>query len=201
MRPRERGGLEGERARYWALGSRWVVLAMLATSLAACVPVTVNITFPQEKLDTAARQIEDMPAQGAAAPVPTPAPAPAPAQGRTVDVTPRIDTGSPEVVKATESRRQRRPALREWKNRGCMGETNQGMLVARPGDGCGGEVPALIRAENADRQVIYDAFMKQNNIPASDKPRVHNAFAKARQERSRPNDWIQLDDGQWVRKQ
>jgi hypothetical protein len=48
--------------------------------------------------------------------------------------------------------------------------------------------------------VIYDAFMRDNNIPAADRPRVNSAFAKARQERSRTNDWIQLDDGQWVRK-
>jgi uncharacterized protein YdbL (DUF1318 family) len=103
-------------------------------------------------------------------------------------------------VKATESRRQRRPALREWKSRGCIGETNQGWVVARPGEGCGLEVAELIRAENADRRVIYDAFMKDNKIPTSDTARVQNAFAKARQERARPNDWIQLDDGQWVRK-
>jgi uncharacterized protein YdbL (DUF1318 family) len=182
---------------------------MLATLLAACVPVTVNITFPQEQLDAAARKIEDSTAPAAAPaasptpPVPAPAPAPSggTSGGRTVDVTPRIDTRSPEVVKASQSRRERRPELREWKNRGCMGETNQGTLVARPGDGCGPEVATLIRAENADRQVIYGAFMKDNNIPASDRPRVNSAFAKARQERSRPNDWIQLEDGQWVRKQ
>jgi uncharacterized protein YdbL (DUF1318 family) len=173
----------------------------IATTLAACVPVTVNITFPQEKLESAARQIEDMPAQAAPATPPPSTPAPAPRRDRTVDVTPRIDTRSPEVVKATQSRRQRRPVLREWKSRGCIGETNQGLLVARPGDGCGTEAADLIRAENADRQVIYDAFMKDNNIPVTDAPRVQNAFAKARQERSRPNDWIQLDDGRWVRKQ
>jgi uncharacterized protein YdbL (DUF1318 family) len=178
-----------------------VALVVLATVLAACVPVTVNITFPQEKLDTAARQIEDMPAQAAPTPSPPPPTAPAPGRGRTVDVTPRIDTRSPEVVKATESRRQRRPALREWKNRGCIGETNQGFVTARPGDDCGGQVAGLIRAENADRQVIYSAFMKENSIPATDTPRVHNAFAKARQERSRSNDWVQRDDGQWIRKQ
>jgi uncharacterized protein YdbL (DUF1318 family) len=80
-----------------------------------------------------------------------------------------------------------------------MGETNQGLLVARPGDGCGRAVADLIRAENADRQVIYDAFMKDNNIPAADTPRVRSAFAKARQERARPNDWVQMDDGRWVR--
>jgi uncharacterized protein YdbL (DUF1318 family) len=176
--------------------------AILATTVVACVPVTVNVTFPQEKLEAAARHIEEGPAQAVATPAPAPPPAPVPAsgQGRTVEVTPRVDTRSPEVVKATESRRQRRPALRQWKDRGCIGETNQGLLVARPGDGCGPEVPDLIRAENGDRQVIYDAFMKDNHIPASDTARVQSAFAKARQERARPNDWIQLDDGQWVRK-
>jgi uncharacterized protein YdbL (DUF1318 family) len=179
------------------LAGHALALATLAAAVAACVPVTVNITFPQEQLDAAARKIEDMPAQAAATPPP---PAPPPGAGRTVDVTPRVDTRSPEVVKANASRRERRPALREWKSRGCMGETNQGTLVARPGDGCGPEVATLIRDENADRRVIYDTFMKENNIPAADRPRVNNAFAKARQERSRPNDWIQLEDGQWVRK-
>ena len=48
------------RSRVRACGA---VLAMLATGLAACVPVTVNITFPQEQLDSAARQIEEKTAQ------------------------------------------------------------------------------------------------------------------------------------------
>jgi uncharacterized protein YdbL (DUF1318 family) len=182
--------------------SRWspagVVRAVLVGALAACVPVTVNITIPQEKLEAAARQIEDMPAQTGPAPTPTPAPA---RSGQTTDVTPRIDTRSPEVGRASQSRRERRPTLREWKDRGCIGETNQGTVVARPGLGCGAEVAALIRAENADRLVIYDAFMRDNNIPASDRSRVQSAFAKTRQERARANDWVQLADGQWVRKQ
>jgi uncharacterized protein YdbL (DUF1318 family) len=174
--------------------------AVLAIALAACVPVTVNVTFSQEKLDSAARQIEEMPAESGSTTAPTPAPTPS--GGRSVDVasTPRLNERSPEVQKATEGRRGRRQALREWKTRGCLGETNQGLLVARPGEGCGPEAAALMRAENADRQVIYNAFMQENNIPASDKTRVGNAFAKARQERSRPNDWIQLESGQWVRK-
>ena len=184
---------------YWTSGSRWVVLGAITATLAACVPVTVNISFPQERLDAAAQQIEDKTAQAAPSPPPAPAPAPAQGGGRTVEVTPRIDTRSPEVVKATESRRQRRPALREWKSRGCIGETNTGLLEARPGDGCGPETE-LIRAENADRRVIYDAFMKENKIPVSDTPRVRSAFAKARQERSRSDDWIQLEKGQWVKK-
>ena len=42
------------------LGRHVAVLALAAATLAACVPVTVNITFPQEKLDNAAGQIVDM---------------------------------------------------------------------------------------------------------------------------------------------
>jgi uncharacterized protein YdbL (DUF1318 family) len=164
--------------------------------------VTVNISFPQEQLDAAARKIEDVSAQprGTPAPAPAPKPEPTPSGGRTVEVTPRIDTRSPEVVKATESRRQRRPALRELRSRGCVGEANQGYLAARPGDACGPEVAALIRDENADRRVIYTAFMKDNNIPASDTARVQSAFAKARQERVRSNEWLQLENGEWVKK-
>ena len=203
-------------------GPRAVVLTALVAASAACVPVTVNISFPQEKLDTAAKQIEDStaqtgPQQGHAATPPATAPTttaptgsapaaapqqpPAATQGRTVDVTPRIETRSPEVVKATQSRRERRPALREWKERGCLGETNQGLLEARAGEGCTAEALELMRAENADRLVIYQAFMRENNIADTDTGRVRSAFAKARQERARAGDWIQLADGHWVKKE
>jgi uncharacterized protein YdbL (DUF1318 family) len=175
------------------------ILAFFAVSLAACVPVTVNVSFPQAKLDAAAREIEEKPAQPAGSPPPASSRGSG-EQNVTVDATPRTNSRSPAVVKATESRRQRRPPLREWKARGCIGETNEGFLVERPGDGCGQEAADLIRDENADRRIIYDAFIKENNIPASDTPRVQNAFAKARQERARTNDWIQLENGQWVRK-
>jgi uncharacterized protein YdbL (DUF1318 family) len=170
-----------------------MMLGTLAGLLAACVPVTVNVNFPQEKLDTAARQIEDQ--AGA-----TPAPGAASGGGRSGGPAPRVESKSPQVEAATAARRARRPTIREWKNRGCIGETNQGLAIARPGEGCGPEAAALIRAENADRQVIYDAFLHENNIPASDRPRVQSAFAKARQERSRTNDWVQQENGQWVRK-
>jgi uncharacterized protein YdbL (DUF1318 family) len=178
--------------------SRRTALLGLAGALAACVPVTVNISFPQDKLEGAARQIED--SQGAAARQSS-TPASGGSQTTTASATPVSDLKSPEVAKASGSRRARRPALREWKNKGCVGEDNKGFAVARPGDGCGPEVADLLRAENADRQVIYDAFVKENKIPKTDLPRVQSAFARARHERSRPNDWVQLDDGQWIRKQ
>jgi len=66
----------GTRALYGGLA---VVLA--AALAAACVPVTVNVTFPQQKLDDAASQIVDMSRRPAGAPASGPTPAPAPKPG------------------------------------------------------------------------------------------------------------------------
>jgi uncharacterized protein YdbL (DUF1318 family) len=191
-------------------------LVALAGFLAACVPVTVNINFPQEKLEGAADQVEDM-VRSPENPKPQPpkkgpqsgladrllaavAPGDASAQTRNVSAVPEIRVRTPELMKAIESRRARFPQIRRWKEPGCIGETNQGLLEVRPGQGCTSEVTALVAAENADRIYIYDTLMQQNNIPASDAARVRAAFAKARLERARPGDWIQTDAGQWIKK-
>lgn len=187
--------------------------AVVVLAGTACVPVTVNINFSQEKLDNAAKSIEDVvgdPMDPKPAPAARPkplsalehglawlAPREAAAQEQRGESAPTLKR-TPELVKAIEDRRARRPQVRELKNRGCIGETNEALLTSRPGDGCGAEA-ALIAAENADRLLIYDTFMKQNNIPAADTPRVRTAFTRARRDRARANDWVQQDDGQWVR--
>ena len=194
-----------------------VLLGGLASLLVACVPVTVNITFPQEKLEGAAGRIEDMvrspdnpkpPAQPKKEPqsglgdhlLAMLGPVEATAQSRSVDVVPEIRVQTPELMRHIESRRGRNPQIEQWKARGCIGETNQGLLEARPGQGCAGEVAGLIAGEIADRSYIYDTLMQQNNIPASDGPRVRAAFAKANRDRAKPGEWVQQPNGQWVKK-
>lgn len=189
----------------------------LALLLVGCVPVTVNITFPQEKLDNAAGRIEDMVRSPENAPPPAQpkkgpqgslgawflaalGPREALAQGRQVDVVPDVRVRTPELMKAIESRRARNGPIEQWKARGCIGETNRGLVEARPGQGCSGEVAPLVAAENGDRQYIYQTLMQQNNIPASDAPRVGAAFAKANHDRAKPGEWIQQENGQWVKR-
>ena len=194
-----------------------VCLMTLVGLLAACVPVTVNITFPQEKLEGAAGRIEDM-VRSPENPKPPAAPKKGPegsrlwpviaaflpdqaaAQRDSLEVVPDIRTQTPQLMKAIASRRDRFGQIQQWKGRGCIGETNQGMLEPRPGQGCSGDVATLIGAENADRQFTYDTLMQQNNIPASDAPRVRAAFAKANRDRAQPGEWIQQENGQWVKK-
>jgi uncharacterized protein YdbL (DUF1318 family) len=66
--------------------------------------------------------------------------------------------------------------------------------------GCPASVAALVAAENADRLTLYRTLIQQNNMPASDLPRVQSAFAKVNRGRASTGTWVQLDDGQWTRR-
>jgi uncharacterized protein YdbL (DUF1318 family) len=197
------------------------VLGVAAGVLAACVPVTVNITFPQEKLDDAASRIVDMSRRPEGAPPPGPPPAPAgpprpgsrlhpwlgplgpreaAAQEPRLDVAQAPRTDSPELRRLTESQNRRLGALQQWLARGCIGENNQGLVEARAGQGCSGDVAKLILDENRDRQAIVETFMRQNRIPASDAGRVRTSFARAYRDRLQAGEWLQTDNGDWVKK-
>src|SRR5262249_18675381 len=91
------------------------------------------------------------------------------------------------------------PQIDRGKPRGCRGETSQGLIEPRPGQGCGGEA-SLVGPENADRTFIYETLMQQNKMPASDAPRVRAAFAQANRDLAKPGEWIQQPDGQWTKK-
>jgi uncharacterized protein YdbL (DUF1318 family) len=192
--------------------SRRLALLVLACLAAACVPVTVNITFPQEKLEGAATRIEDM-VRSPENPKPPVEPKKTAPQSRLSDgwlaalgaraaeaQVPDIRVQTPQLMKAIESRRNRNAQIEQAKARSCIGETSQGLVEARPGQGCGGEVAGLVAAENADRTFIYDTLMQQNNIPAGDAPRVRAAFAKVNRDRAKPGEWVQQENGQWVKK-
>jgi uncharacterized protein YdbL (DUF1318 family) len=198
------------------------LLALTAAIVAACVPVTVNITFPQEKLDNAASQIVDMSRRPEGTPPPSGPPSPGsvpPKPGSRLDhwlapLAPRDaaaeewrrvvaqapKTDSEELRRLTESQNRRLGAVQQWLARGCVGENSQGFLEARPGQGCGGDAGRVMGEENRDRQAIIDTFMRQNNIPASDAGRVKASFAKAYRDRVQGGQWIQTDQGEWVKK-
>ena len=205
------------------MSRRGFSIAILGLTFAmggACVPVTVNITFPQEKLDDAASQIVNMSRQpGGAPPATEPAPGAAPKPGsslerwlaplgpreaaaeeppRLIAQTPKTDTE--ELRRLTESQNRRLGALQQWAARGCIGENNQGLVEARPGQGCGGDVARLIGDENRDRQAIIDTFMRQNHLAATEQGRVKASFAKAYRDRAGAGQWIQTDRGDWAKK-
>jgi uncharacterized protein YdbL (DUF1318 family) len=199
-------------------------LSLLA--LAGCVALTVNVTFPQEKIDSAASSIEDLvrepnppPADG-----PKPAPrsdvprAPGAIDGSTGAVhvvarwptwlgparaeaqVPDLKTRTPQVMAVIESRRTRYPEVRAAMAKGCVGENNQGLLEARPAQGCPPNVGALVEAENRDRMVLYRTIVEQNNMPPGDLTRVQSGFARAHRDRAPAGAWVQEEGGKWLQK-
>lgn len=182
--------------------------------LVGCLAVTVNVTFPQEKLEKAASSIEDL-VRGEPAPPPTSPPKKDDKQGHQRPATsalawitprmaeaqvPELKVRTPEVMAAIKSRRERFPQVQQWKERGCIGENNRGLLEARPGQACGPEVRGLIAAETRDRMIIYRTLVEQNNMPPEELMRVQAAFAKIQRENAGRGQWIQSAGGQWTKK-
>ncbi len=195
---------------------RMLALAVTLLVASGCVPVTVNVYFPQEKIDSAAGSIEDLVRVEKGGKPTTPPPAkkddkqgwlpasdawlalvaPVPAEAQVPDLKVR----TPEVMASIESRRARFPQIQQWKGRGCIGESAQGLVEARPGQGCGPEAGALIDAENRDRMTLYRTLLQQNNMAPSELAKVQAGFAKANRERAQSGEWIQAETGQWTRK-
>lgn len=183
-----------------------------ALALAGCVAVTINVTFPQEKLDNAAASIEDL-VRGSATPPPAPAGSPRserPPAGVVVAAwpgprvaeaqVPELRTRTPEIMAAIGSRSARYPQIAAALSAGCLGENLQGLLEARPGTNCPPDVGGLVAAENRDRTLIYRTLVEQNNMAPTELPRVQAAFAKANRDKAPRGAWVQEPDGRWVRK-
>lgn len=192
----------------------WMLAAVttaVLTMAGGCVAVTINVTFPQEKIDDAASSIEDLVRTPKQPPPDAPKSAvPGPARARlgwsvlgpgvAEAQTPELKTRTPEVMAAIESRRARVGEISDALARGCLGENNQGLLEPRPGTNCPPTLSALVSAENRDRMFIYRTLVEQNNMPPADFARVQAAFAKAHRERAPAGAWVQDESGQWSRK-
>ncbi len=199
----------------------WWVAKLIVMSFAvtaACVPVTINVNFPQQKIEGAATKIEDMVRTPEGAPS-TPEPQ-EPKRGSEIkrtfvaglsplfvgeafaqDVVPDLKVQTPEILRAIDSRRNRFPQIQQWMTRGCVGENNQGLLEARPGQGGDdGAVGRLTAEENRDRMYIYETLRQQNNMPPGDIDRIKRGFAKVNREKAAAGSWIQEPDGRWARK-
>ena len=184
--------------------------ALLAMLLTGCVAVTINVQFPQEKIEGAASGIEDLVRTPKDLPPASPPKqgllsrdvwlawlTPRPAEAQTV---PELKTRTPEVMAVIESRRARFPTVNAALASGCAGETNRGLVEIRPGQSCPPGLPALVTAENTDRMTLYRTLVGQNNMPPEDLARVQAAFGKVNREKAPPGAWVQGEDGGWTRR-
>ncbi len=127
-----------------------------------------------------------------------------------VDVAVRLDVyqkTAPTKAKEEQSsleiaanRRLRSGEIQQLKNNGIVGEDRDGYLDLRktPTDPKYREYASgIITAENADR-----AFLYLSNAQAQNKPleMVESDYAQLWRDRAFPGEWIQKENGTWIRK-
>ena len=119
--------------------------------------------------------------------------------------------GTTEVKEAVRSRQPRRPLIKKWKNAGLIGEGRNGLVIflmdRREVDR---EILARVANENDDRLIIMRGMAKAvvaiHGIEPSEKqvlaqmPAAQRESATVRRRLSARGTWVELPDGQWVKK-
>jgi uncharacterized protein YdbL (DUF1318 family) len=99
-----------------------------------------------------------------------------------------------DAAEIKQRMKERLPAIEELKDKGLVGENNQGYLefVADKTAAAG-----VVEAENADRRTIYEAIAKQQGVGVE---LVGQRRAAQIAEIAGPGEWLQGQDGKWYQK-
>lgn len=202
----------------------------LCGMLAACAIITVNVYFPEKAVKEAYKSLDEMLLkQGEEAPAPDKAaPAPGPQSSLLKELQSFSLVGEafaaesyadqlaveissmPDVLKAYDEMKARLPQLDALRDRGVVGETNQGLVTVRDKGKAGGQDETLVKAENDNRKLVITAMaktiLKLNKQPESKEafaqvlPKAAATYADAKREAAKPGWWMQLANGRWVQK-
>jgi uncharacterized protein YdbL (DUF1318 family) len=91
---------------------------------------------------------------------------------------------------------QRKPVIERMKNQEKVGENNVGKLVPRAQ--LNKNENGIVRAENADRETVYQEIARKFNISLL---KVGQRRALKIAQLARPGHWLQHPDGHWYRKE
>jgi uncharacterized protein YdbL (DUF1318 family) len=115
---------------------------------------------------------------------------------------------SPEkkrVLDAMQNQKFNKDDVDEFKRKGYVGETRDGLLVIRDTASADAEAQALIREivdeENESRKVVIERVVELNDaLQKETQEDVMRVFANIYQENSPEGTWIQAEDGEWAMK-
>ena len=99
-----------------------------------------------------------------------------------------------------------RDDLDELKTAGCLGEAQRARHEARPCDRVGAAdnaklVERLVAEENEDRAHIIDwALSVDPVLTRGDRAQVEEIYHRLLIEKARPGDWVQQEDGAWLKR-
>ncbi len=105
-----------------------------------------------------------------------------------------IIPGSTSAASLKERMKDRLPQIVKLKAEGVIGENNRGFLEMRQKNATALE---LITAENRDRQTVYNAIAKQQQV----NPEIVGQRRAAQiASRAASNTWLQNSQGEWYKK-
>jgi uncharacterized protein YdbL (DUF1318 family) len=204
--------------------------SLTAILLIGLACVTINVYFPEAKIQDLSQRIEDEIAQRAveleegtgedeAAPEGTadedhPEVTPGrvsmlslllggtPAYAQSV---PEPGVSNPAIRAIIGARAARVKQINDFKSQGVIGESNQALLEARSVDSISdlrqrAALQKLIKDENADRERLYKEVAAAEGVELSQLPRIRQTYAETLRNNARAGDWIQLPDGNWKQK-
>ncbi len=204
--------------------------SLTAVLLIGLACVTINVYFPEAKIQDLSQRIEDEVAQRAveleegtgedeAAPEGTadddpPEATPGgvsslslllgatPAYAQSV---PDPGVSNPAIRAIIDARAARVQQINDFKSRGLIGESNQALVEARSLDSISdlrqrAALQKLVKDENADRERLYKEVAAAEGVSLAQLPRIRQTYAETLRNNARPGDWIQLPGGQWKQK-
>ncbi len=108
-----------------------------------------------------------------------------------------LQTITPGIQQALDGRRDRFSILEQFKNEEKIGEGRDGLVMNLAGDPA---AEPIVRAENKDRNLIYNAIVQQNDLPETEIHTVRRVFAETQRQKAKPGQMIQTESGKWVKK-
>ncbi len=194
---------------------KFLGLSLLVFVTINCAVITVNVDFPTEAVEEAAEKIIDEIEGGEDA---QSKPGDSGQQsffqktihfnvfGNSTVYADEIDLNltTPAIRKLIDFMKARNTEIMNFKDKGVIGETNDGTLAIRNMNGLGGEeirtVKRLLRAENNDREALYKELAVANKIEPSAVGRIKTIFAKTRISKAKPGHWHHDEKGKWTQK-
>lgn len=174
--------------------------------IVACV--TVNIYFPAAEVQKAADKIVD---DIRTKPPETPAEKPGPTSlmdfifgARPAYAEVNIDVSTPAIRGIKDSIKNRFAQLKDFYDKGVIGENNNGLIEIRDTGGLSLQgrslVNKLVDQENKDRTALYSEIANANKLGQESVPQIKKIFANSWREKSQPGWWVQNDGGNWEKK-
>jgi len=120
---------------------------------------------------------------------------------------PYLPPGKEKALRATQSREFNRDDIDSFKQGGCVGENQEGLLSVlscarmKKEKAFSQFVKDIVVEENRDRLVILSRVVETSeNMIHKDLPKLQKVFAQMNHDASRPGEMIQSDDGKWIAK-